>query len=287
VPERDKMNVIKSLVPHPLKRRIKAHWERRDKARLFGSLAPMVPPVSEMFDGPTSVDEFKKNGEEFLEIYKHVCGLRPSEAMLDVGCGIGRKTLPLTQYLNEVGRYEGIDIVSAGVQWCSAQITPRFPNFKFQQIDVYNKHYNPQGKNDPAEYRFPFSDQTFDFVMLGSVFTHMLPAEMINYLSEVHRVLRIGGRCLITYFLLNEESLQKIDAGKSSLDFKYTYDKYRTISEDIPELAIAFDETWIIDRYREVGVEVKRLDYGSWCARQSYLSYQDLILGVKEGNMPT
>jgi ubiquinone/menaquinone biosynthesis C-methylase UbiE len=43
-------------------------------------------------------------------ICRQNCGLRPDEKILDVGCGIGRKTLPLTQYLTKGREYEGIDI---------------------------------------------------------------------------------------------------------------------------------------------------------------------------------
>ncbi len=118
--------------------------------------------------------------------------------------------------------------------------------------------------------------------MLGSVFTHMLPPDLENYLSEVHRVLVKSGRCLITYFLLNEESLCHIGAGDSRLDLKYVYDKYRTVSCEVPEQAIAYDEGWIRDRYRRLGLRELSLDYGSWCGRENYLSYQDLILAAKE-----
>jgi SAM-dependent methyltransferase len=235
-----------------------------------------------MFDGPQTMREFKTNGEEFLKIYKEICGLRPDEKMLDVGCGIGRKTLPLTQYFNERAVYEGIDITKAGIDWCRNKITPRFPNFHFQQIDVYNKYYNPGGTYQPSEYKFPFADESFSFVMLGSVFTHMLPDDLQNYLSEIRRVLMHGGRCLITYFLLNDESLPLIERGQSTLDFKYVFDKYRTISPEVKELAVAFDEAWIRWLYQELGLKILRVDYGSWCARENYLSYQDLILAVKE-----
>ena len=100
---------------------------------------------------------------------------------------------------------KGIDIAKAGIEWCADKITPRLPNFRFQLIDVYNKHYNQQGACPASQYRFPFEDNTFSFVMLGSVFTHMLPDDLSNYLSEVYRVLEKGGRCLISYFLLNAE----------------------------------------------------------------------------------
>jgi len=279
------INLVKRNIPSPVKKKIKKirnYLANRNKERLFGALAPLVPDIEDMCDGPQSLEEFKSNGEEFLKIYKEICGLQPDEKMLDVGSGMGRKTLPLTQYFGEGAVYEGIDITKAATDWCRDKITPRFPNFHFQQIDVYNKHYNAHGKYQAAEYRFPFANESFTFVMLGSVFTHMLPNDLENYLSEIYRVLKRGGRCLITYFLLNEESLRLIETGNSTLDFKHVFDKYRTISLEMPEAAIAFDEGWIRDLYRKQGLKVRRLDYGSWCTRENYLSYQDHILGVKE-----
>jgi ubiquinone/menaquinone biosynthesis C-methylase UbiE len=261
---------------------IRNYREKQCKTRLFGTLSPLVPAVKDMFDGPADLQVFRDNGEEFLRIYKDICGLQPDEHMLDVGCGIGRKTVLLTQYLTKSAAYEGVDITKTGIEWCRKTITPRFPNFNFQQIDVYNKYYNPQGKYAPSVYKFPFADGNFDFAILGSVFTHMLPDDLSNYLLEVHRVLKMGGRCLITYFLLNEESLCLFGDGKSTLNFKHQSGKYRTISSEMPEIAIAFDESWITDLYRKVGLKIMRLDYGSWCGRQKYLSYQDMILGVKE-----
>jgi ubiquinone/menaquinone biosynthesis C-methylase UbiE len=269
---------VKQKIFNYLKRR--THDE--DKARLFGDLAPLVPAVEQMFDGPPNLEEFKANGDEFLRLYTETYGLRTDETMLDVGCGIGRKTLPLTQYLDDEAVYEGIDITLAGVEWCREKITPRFPNFNFQQIDVYNKLYNPQGRYRPSEYKFPFADDSFSFVMLGSVFTHMPPNDVEHYLSEIDRVLKKHGRCLISYFLLNEDSLRLIEAGKSTLDLKYVFDQYRTISREVPEHAIAIDEIAISDMYRNLGLNRMRLDYGSWCGRADYLSYQDLILAVKE-----
>jgi SAM-dependent methyltransferase len=276
------LSVMRRLVPAAIKRKVRSIVANSGRARMFDDLAPLIPPVERMFDGGQSLREFKANGEEFLGIYNEVCDLRPDETMLDVGCGIGRKTWPLTRYFDERAVYEGIDITAAGIEWCRARYTPRYPNFRFQQIDVHNRFYNPDGRFRPAEYRFPFADETFSFVMLGSVFTHMLPADLENYLTEVSRVLTKGGRCLITYFLLNEESTRLIEAGASSLDFRYVVGAYRTISTEVPEYAIAFAEGWIRALYPPRGLEVTRLDHGSWCGRERYLSYQDLILAVKQ-----
>ena len=275
------MSMMKMLVPPTLKRRLRALREERRKRQLFGALAPLVPPVERMYDGPPGLQEFKANGEEFLKIYRENCGLRPDERMLDIGCGTGRKTLPLTCYFDSRAVYEGLDITKQGVDWCREQITPRFPNFHFQRIDVYNQLYNARGTHCAAKYVFPFPDASFSFVTLGSVFTHMLPGDLENYLREVARMLEVGGRCLISYFLLNEESLRHVEAGEGTLDLKYEFEQYRATSREVPEEAIAFDEVWVTHLYRELGLEITRLDYGSWCGRESYLSYQDLVLAVK------
>src|SRR5438270_11856689 len=103
------------LVPSGLRRRIRQYLTNRNKARLFGDLAPLVPSVNQMFDGPESLAEFKANGEEFLRIYREVADVQPNERMLDVGCGIGRKTLPLTQYFSSDAAYEGVEIAKEGV----------------------------------------------------------------------------------------------------------------------------------------------------------------------------
>jgi SAM-dependent methyltransferase len=275
------LNLVKRLVPRTIKRAIRRQQETRRKRTLFGPLAPLVPAEEQMFDGPAGLEEFKANGEEFLGIYKSICGLQPDETMLDVGSGIGRKTIPLTTYLNASARYEGIDIASPGIDWCRQTITPRFPNFHFQRIDVRNGQYNPSGTCLPSEYRFPFDDGTFTFVMLGSVFTHMMPGDVEQYLSEIVRVMA-PGRCLISHFLLNDESRRLIAEGRSTLDFKIVRDGYSTISAEVPEHAVGFEESYITSLYNRLGLKIVRLDYGSWCGRDEFLSYQDLVLAVKE-----
>ena len=274
-------SVVKKLIPRPIRESIQTYWENRQKVQLFANLAPLVPPIKLLFEGPQSYRIFKTNGEDFLKIYRSMCGLRRDEKMLDVGCGIGRKTLPLTQYFNGQARYQGIDITKVGVDWCRGKITPQYPNFQFQLIDVYNKLYHPTGRLSASQYRFPFGNESFTFVVLGSVFTHMMPEDLETYLAEVHRVLMSGERCLVSYFLLTEQSHELSAGGKSTLDFKNIFDGYRAVSRDLPELAVAFEEQWIFDLYEKVGLKITRLEYGSWCGRENAMTYQDLILAEK------
>jgi SAM-dependent methyltransferase len=235
-----------------------------------------------MFDGPAGVEEFHRNGLEFLEIYRNLCSLsRRGERVLDVGSGIGRKTLQLTSYFEADASYVGIDTSAKGIEWCNEHIASRFPNFTFTHVDVANRLYNPSGRVKPCDFRFPFGDRSFTFVMLGSVFTHMMPPDVVHYLSEVARVLEPGKRCLISYFLLNDESRALLSSGGSELAFRSASDGYATTSPEVPERAVAFEESFVTRLYRDAGLQIERVEYGSWCGRQRYMSYQDLILATK------
>lgn len=273
---------LRRLVPRAIKRFVKRRLERRRAAQLFGALADLVPPSAAMFDGPASIEEFKRNGDEFLEIYKTVAGLSPDERVLDVGSGMGRKTIPLTQFLGDGARYEGLDVNPAGVEWCRARITARFPAFQFRWIDVRNRLYNPGGAVEPGDYRFPFTDRAFTFVTVESVFTHMLPQDVGHYLAEIARVMD-GGRCLASFFLLNDESRRLIARGASSQPFGTERDGWATISAETPESAIAIDEPLVRSLYDAAGLEIVAHHPGAWCGRRDFLSYQDLLLAVRRG----
>jgi len=242
---------------------------------VFRRRDPMIPPRRMIFIGS---GDFRSRGEEFLRYFRDLCGLQPDETVLDVGCGIGRMAVPLTGYLSAEAQYEGFDIVESGIKWCSERITPRFPNFHFQVADIYNKEYRAQGKYKGSEYVFPFADATFDFVFVTSVFTHMLPAEVANYLREIRRVLKPTGRCLITWFLLNDESEALIASGKSTLDFRYEREGTRISNPQVPEEAIAHREEEAIRMYRDAKLGVEAIHRGYWPRRESFVSYQDIVI---------
>lgn len=246
---------------------------------LLGRRDSLTPPRRISFVGR---GRFTETGEEFLRYFVSLCALRPDERVLDVGCGIGRMAIPLTRFLSPAGSYDGFDIVPQGIEWCNSRIAARHPNFRFQLADVHNPEYNPGGRYRAAEYRFPFEAETFDFVFLTSVFTHMLPPDMERYLEEIARVLRPGGRCLITWFLMNGESLQSVESGSADLDFRHDFGDYRAVDGSVPEKAVAYAEHFVLDRYRRTGLRQDLpIRYGTWCGRAHGLSIQDIIIARK------
>jgi ubiquinone/menaquinone biosynthesis C-methylase UbiE len=247
---------------------------------ITGKTHSLVPPWRMIFVGTR---DFVAVGEEFLQHFIKLGHLKPEHQVLDIGSGIGRMAVPLTSYLSNSARYEGVDIVSQGVRWCQENITPRFPNFQFQLADIFNQEYNPQGQYAAVDYKLPFSPNTFDFVFLTSVFTHMLPAEVENYLSQIQRVLKPEGQAFLTFFLWNEESKAGWEQGKSTQDFLFSEGIYRVVDLKVPENSIAYEEVAVREILKTTGLALENTYYGSWCGREKFKSYQDILIVKKEG----
>jgi SAM-dependent methyltransferase len=235
----------------------------------------MVPPLYLMQDGPQDYAVFKQTGlgafRKFLDF-----GLQPTDRILDIGSGIGRKTLPLLDFVVG-GSYEGFDPVASQVRWCSEKITPRYPHFHFQRIDVWNKYYNPGGSIKPSEFIFPFRDGEFDFVILGSVFTHMFSPEMEHYADQIARVLKTGAHGMVTFFLLQPESESLIAQGKSTLNLIYEYENgSKADNNERLETAVGHQENLVLDMLERRGLKAEIVERGSWCGRVAK-PYQDMI----------
>lgn len=244
--------------------------------RVRGRRDPLTPPRRLWFVGG---GDFRAVGNEFRRHFVEIGGLRPDEDVLDVGSGVGRIAVPLTGWLQ--GRYEGIDVVRRGIEWCRQTITPRYPNFRFQVADVYNRHYNREGRVRASEYRYPFADQSFDFVVLTSVFTHLLPADRDNYISEIARVLRPRGRCFATFFLLNDEARRNLAAGRAAFNFRFQHRGYWTTHRRKPEAAVAYEETDVLERLEHNGLQISAIRHGAWSGRDDGLSLQDIVVATR------
>jgi SAM-dependent methyltransferase len=209
--------------------------------------------------------QHRRAGEVYRRLFVELGGLTPDEAVLEPGCGTGRMAEPLTSYLSEAGSYDGFDVIRKAVRVCSKQISAVHPNFRFQHVDVLNRLYNPKGRIDPAEFTFPYDDGSFDFAFLTSVFTHMRPPEVRHYLGEIRRVLRPEGRCLATFFLLNERSLAAAGAGSARRRFEHQGDGYRYDYRDSPEAAVAYEEADVLALLEHAGLSLYRpIRYGRW-----------------------
>lgn len=195
-----------------------------------------------------------------VEVLTH--GLRPADRVLDIGSGIGNLALALIG--SHQGTYDGVEINRAATAWCQRAITRLNPRFRFHHADVAGGAYNPSGRLAASSYRFPFVDASFEFVYLGSVFTHMLPQDVAHYLAEIARVLAPGGTCAASFFLLNDDRRGDVEAGRSFLAFPCPIEGARLHDGGRPEAAVAIEDGFVQDAYRRAGLRVEKIRRGDW-----------------------
>ncbi len=219
-----------------------------------------------------------KAAYEFLGYFLGFCELRPDQSVLEVGCGCGRMAYPLAYYLQPPGRYEGFDIVTRLIDSARDGVTTTRPHVRFQVADVFNSVYNRAGKQKSSEFVFPYPDASFDFVFLTSVFTHMYPADVRRYLSEIRRVLRPGGRVLMTCFLRTPDAVVAIDEGRSSQSLRHPREECWIAKPEAPEFAVGFAPEQFFAWVEAAGFAVERFAPGFWCGRPRRVSYQDIVV---------
>jgi SAM-dependent methyltransferase len=265
---------IRHLPPSPI-RTLRRRAFETVALRLTGG-DQLTPPARLHVVGDS---DFRETGDEFLRLFRELVDLQAGESVLDVGCGIGRIARALAGYISPDGSYEGFDVAEVAVRWCQRHYRSAHPNFGFTYVDVENGSYKPEGTAPAEDFSFPYADGSFDFAFLTSVFTHMMPAEVQRYSTELRRVLRPGGRCLATFFLMNDESRGLIAEGKGTQPFLHDDPPCSLVDPAAPESAIAYEEPWVLASLADAGLRPRVPPrYGSWCGRERFTSYQDIIV---------
>ncbi len=231
-------------------------------------IAAMIPELQDIFIGD---GDFQIIGDHFFNLFKNKGRLLPHHRALDMGCGQGRMAIPLLQYLHHQGSYEGFDIVAHGIEWCQQKISSHYPNFAFQHGDIYNKMYNPGGKLDENTFSFPYDNNEFNFIFLTSVFTHLRPIPIRNYLHEIRRVLQSDGRCLFTTFILDDVGKFNSDKDIAKFCFTHAVDDFWTCDPKTPESAIAYPHMFWVEELENSGLTIAEpVELGHWRYGKSY-----------------
>jgi SAM-dependent methyltransferase len=231
-------------------------------------IASMIPPQERIFVGG---GDFLEVGTHYLNLFKKF-GLKPHHRVLDIGCGIGRMAVPMTQYLDAAGRYDGFDIREDGVQWCRERISTQYPSFRFEHTPLRNSMYLPDSAQDASGFRFPYPSGSFDFAIATSVFTHLQEPVVCRYLDEINRVLKPRGRIAATFFLFAQDSRPHATREENGLHFPHHCGHYRVQLQDNPDAAIAYQESWVTAQFERRGLQVR------WPI--SY-EFQDVIVAEK------
>ncbi len=227
--------------------------------------------------------DFISQGIHQLELLKKHVQLEPEAVILDIGSGIGRTAVGLTTYLSKQSVYEGFDIIEKGVKWCKDNITKDFPNFNFKHISLHNDLYNYTSEK-AEKFTFPYPDSTFDVVFLFSVFTHMQPEEVQNYLNEISRVLKRKGKCLSTFFIYRSDNEDFLAFNNSKFIFPIKKDNYRLMDDKVKSANIAFNITKIEEMIKNNDLIIKKNIQGYWSNVEKTSEdndYQDIVVFEK------
>ncbi|MDG1252187.1 MAG: class I SAM-dependent methyltransferase [Schleiferiaceae bacterium] len=232
-----------------------------------------LPLPGEIFTGGGN---FLENGLLFKSYFQRLGGLQPNESVLDIGSGLGRMAIPLTDYLEASAEYHGFDVVPSAVADCQHRITSRFPHFHFQHVSLVNDLYTLEGASADA-FTFPYSEDQFDFAWATSVFTHMERTEVQNYLREARRVLKPGGRFLATFFLTDTEALAS--ARGSAYEFKVQRGEDWYMDAEVKGANVGFTPKNIQRWAEEAGWTEARIHLGRWSGRSGQTTdFQDIVV---------
>lgn len=238
----------------------------------------IVPPRGMMFVGS---GDFIEQGEHLLQLAIKYTNLKPNHKILDIGCGIGRLAIPLTTYLDGNGLYEGFDVVKLGIDWCNKRIARNYSNFHFRWINLKNDLYNLSTTNQANNFKFPYPDNYFDSIILTSVFTHMLPNDVKHYLEEISKVINDKGKCLATFFLINEEVKHQMQNKETNFLFKFSFNGYYLMNIKVKEANVAYEESFLFSIIQKCDLKIESIHRGRWSNGSNPLDFQDVIILTK------
>jgi SAM-dependent methyltransferase len=170
--------------------------------------------------------------------------------ILDIGVGCGRWAHWLRDYnfrgRRFAGTYVGIDIDEEAVAWCQKNYDAE--RFSFLVSSDTSVSYNHTAAAQSV-YRVPLADASFNLVFSNSLLSHLLEAELENYLRESYRLLKAGGAMMHSHFNIEHppESYGKRHT------FRHRLGNALIESEAQPEAAVAYHTDFLFDLCRRIG----------------------------------
>lgn len=206
--------------------------------------------------------------------------LKPNMRVLDFGCGIGRNTILMADFLCE-GELVGVDIVPRMIDFCQTQITGTYPNTSFMLSSTENPLYDKYQDNSNIETVDMFkwakeNEAKFDFIYAFSVFTHLDPKMAQSTMDLFTLLIKPGGSVFFTTFLDCESNplRHKLQSGEDFRD-----------CEQESLLWVVYAPSFLSNMALRSDFLIKKILFGSW--RGVVLTdargdqYQDAILLTK------
>lgn len=223
---------------------------------------------------------FYQFGNQLAEHLQKYASLNNQSKVLEIGCGCGRTGFALSRILDN-GNFVGMDIEKKSLESCKQNPLFIRKKFRFDYLDVQNDEYNPEGENRADSYKFPYDSNEFDVIFLVSVFTHMLTDDVKNYIAEISRMLKPGGICMVTTFLM--------DKGRQTNGFSFPHNdkEHYFYNQVMPEVAVGYYSKFYTTQFASSGLKhMYEILWGNWRNSQEVVSLsgfaQDIIFFSKD-----
>lgn len=171
--------------------------------------------------------------------------------VVDIGSGCGRWAHWLRDYnfrgRTFTGRYIGIDIDAEAIAWCERHFDAE--RFRFHHSSDASVSYNQAGEAASSHYTVPEADGTADLIVSNSLLTHVLEAELENYIKESYRLLKSGGAIMHSHFNLDHPPASY----GTRHTFQHTIGNARVESLEQPEAAVAYRTDYLFKVCRAAG----------------------------------
>lgn len=171
--------------------------------------------------------------------------------VVDIGSGCGRWAHWLRDYnfrgRTFTGRYIGIDIDAEAIAWCERHFDAE--RFRFHHSTDASVSYNQAGEASSSHYTVPEADGSADLIVSNSLLTHVLEAELENYIKESYRLLKSGGAIMHSHFNLDHPPASY----GTRHTFQHSIGNARVESLEQPEAAVAYRTDYLFKVCRAAG----------------------------------
>jgi SAM-dependent methyltransferase len=121
-------------------------------------------------------------------------------SLLDMGCGT-KLSQAAVQFNKPFGQYTGLDLDPEMIE----VLREKFPENEYHHLDLYNEMYNTEGTPLSADTRLPLKENSFDYICLYSVFTHLEPKDFTAMLQVMRRYIKPAGKLIFSLYI-NEQT---------------------------------------------------------------------------------
>jgi len=251
----------------------------------------MIPDYSHRRGGKVSYAEWGHVIGIFQTLLFFLIGDKKGVTILDIGCGTGLIGIASQPFVQESGKYIGMDVRKKEIDFCRTNF--QGPNYEFVHFDVHNARYANEQKESKKAWELEAN--SVDYLTALSVWTHMDEMDATFYLKEVARVLKNDGKAIITFFYLDDHyrsslSIRKNGQGRyhSTRQQSWVFDRKAHDSTQwftpawtkTPEDAIGVTEEGFKTLLKTAGLKVAQYYPGNWKERPG-LYFQDVFVFEK------